>query len=449
MTTIHSIVDEGLGNSSYLVDIGDGRALVVDPSRNPTAYLRLAEANGLNVAYAAETHLHADFVSGSRELSAHGARVIASSLGHLEFSHLGVRDGEEVDLGGLTLRALATPGHTPEHVSYLLLDGSRSIALFTGGSLLVGAVARTDLVDPDRGEHYARMLYRSLRDKMHDLPDELSVYPTHGAGSFCSAPTGGERTTTLGRERSANPFLAAHDEDTFAALLLAGLGSYPPYFLRLQDVNRVGPHVYGGSLELPRIAPEAVRKLVADGAVIIDVRPVPDYAARHIPGSLSIALRPAFATWLGWVAPVDVPLVFVANDDQDRGDLVRQALKIGYERIAGELEGSVEGWHAAGLEVRRTGLVDAVQIPGSPVIDVRQASEFAAGHLPGARHVELGQLASENGLPDGPLVLMCGHGERAATGASMLERAGRSELTVVKGGPEQWASVAEHQLETG
>lgn len=198
MTTIHSIVDEGLGNSSYLVDIGDGRALVVDPSRDPTAYLRLAEANGLNVAYAAETHLHADFVSGSRELSAHGARVIASSLGHRPFSHLGVRDGEEVDLGGLTLRALATPGHTPEHVSYLLLDGSRSIALFTGGSLLVGAVARTDLVDPDRGEHYARMLYRSLRDKLHDLPDELSLYPTHGAGSFCSAPTGGERPRPSG-----------------------------------------------------------------------------------------------------------------------------------------------------------------------------------------------------------------------------------------------------------
>ncbi|MEO8897156.1 MAG: MBL fold metallo-hydrolase, partial [Candidatus Dormibacter sp.] len=276
MTTIHSLVDEGLGNSSYLVDIGDGRALAVDPSRDPTAYLDLADANGLTIAYAAETHLHADFVSGSRELSAHGARIVASSLGHRQFSHLGVADGEDVDLGGLTLRALATPGHTPEHLTYLLLDGSRSVALFTGGSLLVGAVARTDLVDPDRGEHYARVLYRSLRDKLRDLPDELRVYPTHGAGSFCSAPAGGERTTTLGRERAANPFLATHDEETFAALLLSGLGSYPPYFLRLQEVNRVGPHVFGESPALPRIGPDAARKLLADGAVIIDVRPVGD-----------------------------------------------------------------------------------------------------------------------------------------------------------------------------
>ncbi len=449
MTTIHSLVDEGLGNSSYLVDIGDGRALVVDPSRDPRAYLDLAKANGLTIAYVAETHLHADFVSGSGELSAHGARVIASSLGHREFSHLGVEDGEDVDLGGLTLRALATPGHTPEHLTYLLLDGSRSIALFTGGSLLVGAVARTDLVDPDGGEHYARMLYRSLRDKLHDLPDDLHVYPTHGAGSFCAAPAGGERTTTLGRERAANPFLATHDEQTFAALLLAGLGSYPPYFLRLQGVNRVGPHVFGAPPALPRLAPDDVRKLVADSAVIIDVRPVSDYAAGHIPGSLAIALRPAFATWLGWIAPHDVPLVFVANDNQDRDDLVRQALKIGYERIAGELQGGVEAWRAAGFEVRRAGLVQAAEIPGIPVDDVRQKSEFLAGHLPGARHVELGQLAGESGLPDGPLVLMCGHGERAATGASMLERAGRSELTVVEGGPEEWAAGSESQLETG
>ena len=191
MTEIVSIVDEGLGNSSYLVDLGDGRALVVDPARDPGPGTWLPPARrGLQVAFTAETHLHADFVSGSRELAAQGAQVLASAAGGLEFPHRGLGDGDEVDLGGLTLRALATPGTPPEHLSYLLLDGGRPVALFSGGSLLVGAVARTDLISPDRTEELARALWRSLQERILGLPDDLPVYPTHGAGSFCSAPAG-------------------------------------------------------------------------------------------------------------------------------------------------------------------------------------------------------------------------------------------------------------------
>lgn len=445
---IVALVDEGLGNSSYLVDLGDGRALAVDPSRDPGPYLGAAERRGMRIAFAAETHLHADFVSGSRELAAHGATVLGSASGGREFPHRGLGDGEEVDLGGLTLRALATPGHTPEHLAYLVLDGSRPIALFTGGSLLVGAVARTDLVSPDRTEELARAMYRSLRERILPLPDDLPVYPTHGAGSFCSAPAGAERTTTIGRERATNPLLAAPDEDAFVARLLGGLGTYPPYFLRLQAVNRRGPRVYGSAPELPRLTAGAVRRWVADGAEVVDARPVAAYAAGHIPGALSIELRPAFATWLGWLVAPDRPIVAVLDADQDRADLVRQALKIGYENLAGELDGGMAAWRAAGFDERRVALVDPGLLPEAPLLDVRQAAEYRAGHIPGAISVELGALAAAADLPRGPLVVTCGHAERAMTGASVLERAGRGGLTVVDGGTDGWAAIAGNRLET-
>jgi glyoxylase-like metal-dependent hydrolase (beta-lactamase superfamily II) len=203
------LVDEGLGNSAYLVDLGDGRALVVDVSLDLRATSGAARRRRLAVAFAADTHLHADFLTGARQLAAtEGTRVLASADGHREFTHAGLRDGDEVDLGGLRLRALGTPGHTHEHLSFLLLDGDRPAGVFTGGSLLVGAAARTDLVSPEKTEVLARAQYASLR-RLASLPEDVAVWPTHGAGSFCSAPPGGERTSTIGREKATNPLLAA------------------------------------------------------------------------------------------------------------------------------------------------------------------------------------------------------------------------------------------------
>jgi hydroxyacylglutathione hydrolase len=226
MLQIHPVVDEGLGNSAHLVELGDGRALVIDPARDPTSYLELVRRRRLQIAYAAETHLHADFLTGSRELADDdGAQVLAPRASRLGFAHRGLEDGEEVDLGGLTLRVLVTPGHAPEHVSYLLLDGGRPLALFSGGALLVGTVARTDLAGPELTEPLARAAYQSLHQRLLPLPDDLAVYPTHGAGSFCAAPVGGERTTSIGAERRHNRLLAAPDEDAFVAQLLASFGS--------------------------------------------------------------------------------------------------------------------------------------------------------------------------------------------------------------------------------
>ncbi|MGH8999381.1 MAG: MBL fold metallo-hydrolase [Acidimicrobiia bacterium] len=443
------IVDEGLGNSSYLVDLGDGRALAVDPWRDPSPYLAAADRAGLQVAFAAETHLHADFVSGSGELAAFGAHVLAPAAGGLELPHKGLGDGDEVDLGGLHLRALATPGHTPEHLAYLLLDGDRPTAFFSGGSLLVGAVARTDLIAADQTEELARSLWRSLHERILTLPDDLPVYPTHGAGSFCSAPAGGERTTTIGREKRTNPLLAAPDEDAFVARLLAGLGSYPPYFLRLREVNRRGAPLHGP--EPPALTPLGtgdVRRLLNSGAVIVDVRPVTAFSHMHIPGSLSNPLRPVFATWLGWLVDPGRTLVFVLDDDQDGAELVRQARKVGFEHLAGELAGGIRAWQAADLPTTSIPVVEPAGLEPARTLDVRQDSEFAAGHLPGAAHVELGRLRHATGdLPAGPLTVTCGHGERAMTAASLLTAAGRGDVSVLVGGPEDWAAATDRPLQ--
>src|SRR5262245_28639612 len=203
MSLVTPLPDEGLGNTSWLIDLGGGRMAVVDPGRHPGRLLAETERRGASVAFSVETHLHADFVTGSRELAVHGATVIAPAAGGLEWRHRPVGDGDAVDLGGLSLRALATPGHTPEHLAYLLSDDGRPVAVFTGGSLLVGAVARTDLIAPDRTEELARALWRSLHDQLLILPDDLPVHPTHGAGSFCSAPASDRRWTTIGDERRA------------------------------------------------------------------------------------------------------------------------------------------------------------------------------------------------------------------------------------------------------
>jgi hydroxyacylglutathione hydrolase len=447
--SVVALVEEGLGNSSYLVELGDGRALVVDPPRDAGRHLAVAEQRRVTISHTVETHLHADFVTGSRELAARGAEVLAPAEAGIEWPHRGLRDGDERILGGLRLRALATPGHTPEHLAYLLSDGDEPAALFSGGSLLVDSVARTDLIAPDQTEPLARALWRSIVERILALPDDLPVYPTHGAGSFCSAPADGERTTTIGRERAANPLLAAPDEDAFVARLLGGLGTYPPYFSELREVNRRGPQVFGTFPTLARLDVASTRRLTADGAVLIDVRPAARFAGGHIPGSLSIPLRPQFASWLGWLVPREQSLVFVVDDDQDRADLVRQCLTIGYERLTGELAGGLDAWASQGNSVRAIALVDPPSLNPGRVLDVRQTAEYTAGHVPGAIHVELGSLPARlDAVPDGPITLMCGHGERAMTGASILAAAGRHDVSVLVGGPDDWARVAGAPLAT-
>ncbi|TDO33960.1 glyoxylase-like metal-dependent hydrolase (beta-lactamase superfamily II) [Kribbella sp. VKM Ac-2527] len=438
------LVDEGLGNSSYLVDLGDGRALAVDPCLDLRALRAEAEGRGLTVAFAADTHLHADFLSGAVQLAAvDRARLLASADGRREFDHQGLADGDEVDLGGLTLRALATPGHTGEHLAFELLDGSRPLGVFTGGSLIVGGAARTDLAGAEQTERLTRLQYRSLQ-RLSTLPDATTVLPTHGAGSFCSAPRGAERVSTIGREKADNPLLRAPSEDAFVEQLLAGLGSFPPYFLHLPEVNRRGPAAVS-EVDVRALPSSEFARAMAEGAVLIDVRPVRAFAAGHVPGAVSIPLRAQFASWLGWLLDPATPYVVVRDSDQDLAEPAWQALKIGFTLPIGELAGGMAGWDGQSVV---TPLLRADQIGGARVLDVRQDNEFESGHVPGAEHIELGDLPHRTaGVGAGPVVVMCGHGERAMTAASLLQRAGHHELAVLEGGAADWSAATGRQLE--
>lgn len=442
------VVDEGLGNSAYLVDLGDGRALAVDASLDLRALRAAAQRRGLSIAYAADTHLHADFLTGAVQLAAtDGATILASKAGDREFAHRGLADGDEVDIGGLRLRTLATPGHTHEHIAFELIDGSRTLGAFTGGSLIVGSAARTDLVSPDRTEELARAQYRSLR-RLADLDDDVAVWPTHGAGSFCSAPSGSERTSTMAIERASNSLLGAESEDAFVAQLLGSLGSYPPYFRDLGEINRRGPELVSGD-GLARLSVTEVEGLRAAGGEVVDVRPVADFAVAHVPGSISIVLRPVFASWLGWLTSSRAPLVVVRNPDQDPAEILWQARKIGFD-IAGELAGGIATWEAEGRRTASIPLVKAAALDRSDVLDIRQRPEFEAGHVPGARHRELGDLAAANASDAvAGTVVMCGHGERAMSGASLLARAGRSDVAVLDGGPNDWVEAFGRPLDRG
>jgi glyoxylase-like metal-dependent hydrolase (beta-lactamase superfamily II) len=293
-------------------------------------------ASGLRLAWTLDTHSHADYVTGSPALSARtGAVFVAPAASNLVTPHHPVVDGDALALGdAISLRAVATPGHTPDHHAYVLERDGRPVAVFSGGSLMVGTVGRTDLCGAAQTEPLARQLFQSLR-RFDDLPDDVAVYPTHGAGSFCSAPGATERTTSLGRERATNPLFIIAKEDEFVDRLLAGFGTFPTYFGRLPELNRLGPHRYD---QLPTLAPlsaDDVDRHVAAGGVVIDARPAAAFSSGHIPGSIANPLRPTFASWLGWLVDADRAVAFVLDDDQDGDDLVRQCLDIGHEHLAG------------------------------------------------------------------------------------------------------------------
>lgn len=442
---IHQFVDEGLGHSSYLVHL-DGTALVIDPPRFPTAIEQRAHDLGASIAWTADTHSHADYVTGSPALASRtGATFLAPVASNLGKSHQPVGEDEVVELtDAYSLRALATPGHTPHHMAYLLRCNGEPVALFSGGSLMVGTVGRTDLCGPDLAEPLAHDMFKSLH-RFDDLSDELAVYPTHGAGSFCGAPGGGARTTTLGAERSTNPLLGIGDEDQFVDALLAGFGTFPSYFGRLPEINRLGPVRYDDLPKLARLSPDGVTDAIAGGALVVDARSIDRFGAGHIPGSLANTLRPVFASWAGWLVDPDQQLAFVLDADQDRDDLVRQCLDVGLENLVGELDGGIEAWAADGRPTAQVPVVDATCM-AARVIDVRQANEHAAGHLPGATNIELGSIPDTR-LPTGEVTVMCGHGERAMTAASLLASRGHSAVSVFDGGPDTWADATGQDLE--
>ena len=434
---VHAIADEALGNTSYVVDVGRSGAVVVDPRRDVDEYLRLAHQLGLRIVASLETHLHADFVSGSRELvESAGVEVIAPRGADLRFPHRPVRDGESVAFGDVSFTTLRTPGHTPEHVAYLLTEPGN--AVFSGGSLLAGGAARTDLSGDDRARELAEAQFGSLR-RLAALPDETDLYPTHGGGSFCSTGPLRQVATTVGEERRSNPLLELADANAFVDRLVSGFGSYPPYFLHLREVNRRPPILE----ELPWARPLSaveVSEAVDRGVWLIDARPIDEWAAEHPGGAISIELRPQFASWLGWVVPFGQPLILLVGSDRLE-EAFRLARRVGYDRIEGWVDGGIDAWREAGLSTSSLEVVTPVEAQqraedGATLLDVRQRSEWMSTRLPGALHVELGDIIAGK-RPAGELITFCGHGERSATAASLLLREG-GHVANLAGGLSGW-----------
>ncbi len=451
---LKQFVDEGLGNSSYLIGSEEtGSTAVVDPQRDVEKYVQVAGGLGLRLQYALDTHLHADFVSGARELAALlGLRVGASAEAQLAYEHLPLREGDTLALGELSLGVLATPGHSPEHISFTVSGPKQSApaAVFTGGALIVGGAARTDLLGHEHAAPLARRLYHTLHHKLLTLPEAVNVYPTHGAGSFCIAPTSPDRVTTIGRERTANRLARARDEDEFVALALEGLPSYPTYFKELRPVNQRGPRVLGGLPALPPLTPAALRDWWAQGGAVLDVRPARLFADGHLPGAYGIALETPLITWAGWLIPFGTPLVLVADSEAERQEAVRQLIRIGYDDLRGYLAGGLAAWTEAGLPVERVQSIDVAELrrqlergKGPIVLDVRQDDEWLAGHIPGAVHIENGRLAYADLLlpPDRPIAVHCQHRNRSTAGLAVLARRGFRNLMLVEGGFAAWTQA--------
>ncbi len=460
---IQAFVDEGLGNSSYLIASTEaGLAAAIDPLRDVDRYWQAAEGLGLRLAYALDTHIHADFVSGARELAARAGesfQIGASASAALEFDYLRLNEGDTLSLGTLSIGVMATPGHTPEHISFIVtpIGSAAPQSIFSGGALIVGGAARTDLLGHDLTEPLARQLYHTLHHKLLNFPDDVQVYPTHGGGSFCAAPTSTDRTTTIGRERQSNRLAQARSEDEFVQLALDGLPSYPTYYRYLRAVNQKGPRVLGGVPALEPLSPQQVRDLMTNGVVVIDIRSPRQFAKEHIPGSYGIPLGAPLITWAGWVVPFRSPIILIADNALKREEATRQLIRIGYDDLRGYLDGGMAAWAAADLPVAHTPTINVddlhawMQRSDAPlIVDVRFDNEWRAGHLPNAIHVEAGDIvrAAPSRVPRvRPVVIHCAAANRATISQALLEQQGYQNLVVLDTGFDAWREAGYEVVE--
>ncbi len=456
---LHQFFVKGLGHASYLVGDADaGVAAAVDPRRDVGSYLELARDEGLRIVEILETHVHNDYVSGAEELRRRtGATVRVSADGGFTRPHAALHDGDELLVGRLRFRAIATPGHTPDHISFVVADLSRSSddwVLFAGGALLVGTAARPDLLGgPEDARRNAALEFATLRDRIAALPDWLEVYPTHGAGSLCGTGIGGKRWSTIGYERRNNPALRQPDADAFTRYILRDQPTIPAYWRRMRAVNQAGAPMLETVPEPRPIDADALHHSMGHDSVVVDARDPDAFAEEHIPGSLGIGLGQTFGTWVGSFVPADRDIVLVLERPADLDEALAQLHRAGYDRISGYLFGGFEAWRSRGLPVESLPLLTPEELARQMdegairVVDVREASEFREGHIPGAVHIPAGQLPNRLAeLPSGPLAIACGGGYRSTVAASVLAREGFEDVANVAGGTSAY-QAAGHPLE--
>ncbi|MFI5283159.1 MAG: rhodanese-like domain-containing protein [Candidatus Dormibacterales bacterium] len=437
MFTVEVFPATELGNASFLVFDADQRAgFVVDPLRDIGPYLHRAEALNVRLTHAFDTHLHNDYVSGRRELAAE----VGTDIGDLE-------PGAELPIKSATISALHTPGHTPDHKSYLLTDGGRPRALFSGGAVMLGAIARTDLFGPHHAVHLALEAMRTLQVRLRGLPDELRVFPTHGSGSFCGTGGHSGHETTLGHERSTNDFFQITEVMSFLARAL-NQQRYPAYYRDMAAINRDGAPLLGRNQPpLAELTAADVRRLMQEGAAVVDIRRGRDYDRAHIPGSYSVGLDGPVSAWVGWLIERDRIIVLAGGTDSQHHEAQRQLLRIGFDDIAGALDGGMDAWLSAGHELSSFETVDVEDmaewiLSAEPmtVIDARDEHEWAAGHVLGAVHMyvpDIPHRATE--IPaEAPVAVHCASGYRAGIAASLLEQAGLRRIIHVNGEYSDW-----------
>ncbi len=438
---------KGLGHASYLIGDADaGAAFLVDPRRDVAEYLDAARDEGLRITDILETHVHNDYVSGAEELRRlTGAKVHASPAAQLTRPHEPMSDGDELRVGSLRVRAIATPGHTPDHLAFLVADLSRTDEdwiLLSGGALLVGTAARPDLLGgPEEARRAAGELFDTLRNRIAPLPDWIELYPTHGAGSLCGSGIGGKRWSTIGFERRHNPALNQADADAFTRFILSDQPSVPAYWRRMRPTNQAGADPLG-ALATPRpMTADELSHAAGHGAVVIDARDADRYAAGHIPGSLSIGLSDTFGTWAGSVVPIDREVVLVLERPDDLDMALAQLRRAGFDRVVGYLLGGFDAW-AGDVETLRQIHSRDVPREHATVLDVREPSEWREGHIGGAVHIPGAQLPVRlDEVPDGPILVVCAGGYRSSIAASLLRRAGRDDVALVIGGMDAYRAA--------
>jgi glyoxylase-like metal-dependent hydrolase (beta-lactamase superfamily II)/rhodanese-related sulfurtransferase len=434
MASIIPIETPSLGDRSYLVHDGT-TALVVDPQRDIDRVLDLASREGVRITHVFETHLHNDYVTGGLALAEKtGAAYFVNAEDEVGFDRSPIRDGEEVAVGDrMTVRAIATPGHTFTHLSYALAEHGRPVGVFTGGSLLYGATGRPDLLGPEHTDDLVRLQWRSAHTLAEQLPESTEVLPTHGFGSFCSATQSEASDSTIGQEKRANPALT-DDEETYVRSLLDGLGAWPAYYVHMMPANAAGPSA--PDLSPPELAaPEELRKRIESGEWVVDLRTRTAFAAGHAPGTLNFGLDGQFATYVGWLVEWGTPITLLGETAEDVATAQRELVRIGIDRPAAAATGGPHRWSTQPLgSFPVATFADLAQVRhhrSVVVLDVRRAEEYAESWIDGALNIPIHELPKRvSEVPDGEVWVHCGSGYRASIAASFLAAAGRTLVAV-------------------
>ena len=442
-----------LAHASYLIG-SEGEGVVVDPQRDVDEYLAEADAQGLKIKYVIETHLHADFVSGHQEIAARtGAQIIFGEKAGVEFEHQAVKDGEEIRTGDVVLRFIETPGHTPEGICVLVTAPGEPQKLLTGDTLFIGDVGRPDLAG---GKGYtpqmmAEMMYDSLHGKLLELPDEVEVYPAHGAGSMCGRNMSKETSSTIGEQRKFNYALRPMSKEEFVTMMTADLPEAPSYFPKDAEINRSGARELSELQPPQSLTPQQVVNLRDKGHVLLDVRSAADFGAGHVPGSMNIGLGGQFAMWAGSLIPLNASIVIIADTGAQVDESVVRLARVGIENVKGYLEGGVTSWRDAGLQVDVLPQVSVAELNerladnDMQIVDVRRPAEYENGHVPHAQNAPLASLDKSLGPlkleKDKLTAVICAGGYRSSAAASLLQQQGFSNLLNVTGGTGAWVNA--------